>query len=217
MSKYLLDNNQLVIIDEVLEINITSDFHLPTFDNLYSVKLIQGQHETYLIKGQKRFGLCEQYYSNGTLRAKMFYKNDLLHGPVKYFSSTGSLLVDSWYFEGEKVGRVSKYYTNGKSYSEEYYKYDTPFLTHHFYYEDGKKKSVLPYSNGKLDGIVLLYSPNGQLKRKVSFKRGLREGMDDIFSVDGKLLDSCEYKEGKCIKSHKHRTKEDFLKEQFNG
>jgi len=62
-----------------------------------------------------------------------------------------------------------------------------------------------------------LYSPNGQLKRKVSFKRGLREGMDDIFSVDGKLLDSCEYKEGKCIKSHKHRTKEDFLKEQFNG
>ena len=64
---------------------------------------------------------------------------------------------------------------------------------HRYFYEDGTLKTVEPYLDGKLHGVVLLYWPNGKLKRKVHFQHGIRKGQDQMYNMEGLLVDEESY------------------------
>jgi antitoxin component YwqK of YwqJK toxin-antitoxin module len=62
-----------------------------------------------------------------------------------------------------------------------------------YYYENGQKKTVENYRNGKLHGDVELFWPNGALKRKCTFVDGVRVGLDQMWDEMGKLVDEERY------------------------
>jgi hypothetical protein len=64
-------------------------------------------------------------------------------------------------------------------------------------------KSVLPYSQGQLDGEVLLYHYTGRLFRRLTFSKGKRYGIDQIWDVEGRLRVEAYFNADRPIKTAK--------------
>ena len=177
---YSIENNQLVIVDEEIGLNIQESFELPSFEDspklsndCFQVK--EENDEKFFLKEKKRYGELLQYYPRSEkLLAKMYYENDLLHGPCYYYSRNGKVLTESWFYRGKRQGQSRQYYSSGKIYSEERYIDDEHEMSQTYYYENGQVKTKVQYDKGKLEGKAVLYFESGKIKRG---KCGLRHGM----------------------------------------
>jgi len=66
-----------------------------------------------------------------------------------------------------------------------------------FHYPNGNIRSLLPFRNGVLHGLVRLYYPQGQKKRVVLYKNGLLHGKDESFGLNGNLTWQTSFQDGK--------------------
>ncbi len=85
-----------------------------------------------------------------------------------------------------------------------------------YFYEEGRPKTIEPYSEGVLHGEVLLYWPNGTLKRKCSFHHHLRHGLDQIWNEQGILVDEGTYERGKPTGAHRRWNDQGRLIEEIS-
>ena len=90
-------------------------------------------------KGKKQ-GWSENYYDNGNLRAKIFYRNDL------------------------KDSLAIMYYENGKKYRETMYKKDKKHGWQRKYREDGKIMAEIPYYEDDVCAGLKEYYLSGKIK-----------------------------------------------------
>ncbi len=65
------------------------------------------------------------------------------------------------------------------------------------FYQDGKVKSELHYSNGLLDGICRYYNEQGKKIAVRSFQNGKHTGIDSLFDEEGILKVTTDYLNGK--------------------
>lgn len=140
------------------------------------------------------------FYGDGSLRARQYFWEGLLHGPSTFYSKEGKLLCQSWFLKGKREGRVEKYHLSGKVYAIEYWQNDLKEGVQQYFYPEGTLKSSLSFTKGLLNGETALYYKNGNLKLKIHFKNGLREGKESIFNSHGDCLSEVCYQHNHPVK-----------------
>jgi len=129
-----------------------------------------------------------QSYQEGFPRSICYRKKGELHGPSTYYSKTSQLLSVTWYYLGEKVGKVLRHYPNGSLYSVERFVDGERHLRQDYYYLDQTLKASTGYQFGKLDGVTRLFWPDGKLKREAYFKEGQLQGEEKFFDEEGRSI-----------------------------
>lgn len=89
-----------------------------------------------------------------------------LHGPSRFYSASGQLLSEAWFFDGQRQGRMRQYYTSGALCSLQCFKNDQREGVQEYYNEDGTLRTRLHFYQGHLR-TALIYGPNGAIKREV--------------------------------------------------
>lgn len=122
------------------------------------------------------------YYSDGSVKAEMFYEKGLLHGPSTFFSQKGQVLTKTWYVQGKKMGKVRYFYESGAPASLQRYKEGILEGLQEYWYEDQTSKSLIPYLEGAIHGEVRLFWPSGRIKRRCLYEKGVK--IEDEFFDD---------------------------------
>jgi Tol biopolymer transport system component len=100
-----------------------------------------------LVNG-KAEGLWLEWYPDGTLRYKSYWKKGLGHGRWEYYHPNGILQSESFYIEDIAQGIYRSYFNNGQLQSD------------------------LTYLDGKKNGIELIYDYNGTLIKRNFYENG---------------------------------------------
>lgn len=166
-----------------------------------------------------RNGVEKNYYDNGYLESEIPWDDGKkrFNGWYRtYYESTGNLMLESPYEEGEIHGVEKIYFENGNISSETPYENGTsnyngtaktywengqvhtvtPYVSGEYqgtvssFYEDGSTYYKHEYSNGVKNGSSLIYYDNHQLKTKKSYVDGKLHGQEINYSRDGDV-DSC--------------------------
>ena len=195
---YTIENNRLIIFDEELNLDINIPFEPKLLEKIYETMESDQEVLTDLyFSFQGKFeGQYLQYHDNGTIFCEMFFHNDKLHGPITYFSPSGSVLSKSWFIDGLQQGKSFQYYLSGALHGIQRYKNNLPEGIQECYYENNVLKSKIAYSNGILNGKVELYYSNGRKKREMTFKEGKLHGCEKCWYPNGILQWEVLYTEG---------------------
>lgn len=147
----------------------------------------------------KRTGVWKKNYPNGKLRYTGTFLNGKEIGTFKFYKNTSSKLpsivkeysVDSdsaivkfYNYDGKlktkgtmigkkRVGAWNYYFSNGKIFSEEFYK------------------------DGNLEGVLKNYYANGNITEESNYKKGLKDGVSKVYTEDGILIEEVIYVAGK--------------------
>lgn len=96
-------------------------------------------------------------------------------------------------------GLVKSYYDNGKLKSEINFSDSVREGEAIFYYENGNVKEELSYVNGKVDGLVKVYNEQGEMKEMFNIEDGKREGPTSLFDSSGVYVSDITFENGKLI------------------
>lgn len=139
-------------------------------------------------------GIWKDFYENGKLKTEWDYKDDVLHGLVRYFSTDGSVKKTEVYRNGQLVVDKTP---------------DVQLEIQRDYHNNGRVKSSVNLIDGKKQGVYREYSRSGEitasrmyLNDEISGEGIVDENMKmqgkwKIFFPGGKLKAEGEYKDGK--------------------
>lgn len=237
-EKYLLKDGLLQIFDVGLGIELEEKFPLKCLpedlekdfliEEGYSLEKIyfegkQGNlQEARICKDGKPCGQYRSYYQEGPLKSEGFYMTDpcrgnglILHGPVFQYSKEGNLLAETWFFKGERQGKVHSYYLSGALYSVLRYKNNLAHGLHEYFYENGDIKSTMSFAEGRLEGKVFLYHSGGKIFRNLQYKKGKRIGKEEEFYSSGMKSVLREYSDSGSLKKERFWSPRGILKEEY--
>lgn len=124
------------------------------------------------------------------LLASMFIAVSLSATPIlKYYDDGKTKIKSETHInaEGEKEGKETLFYKNGK------------------------KHKIREYHNGELHGKYIEYRKNGNMEKERTFKHGELDGMEKIYYKSGKLRYERLHKDGKLSGLTKKYDKQDRL------
>lgn len=124
--------------------NLTSIFrHLPILLLLVACNGNREFEERY----NSEIGLTEriEYYPNGKIKAKGFFKDGVQHGKATQYDENGRLLAKGNYRNGVLDGITEIYHPNGKLKEETTYSKGVPVGWSYEYRENGEKQAAYEY------------------------------------------------------------------------
>jgi antitoxin component YwqK of YwqJK toxin-antitoxin module len=126
------------------------------------------------------------------------YKNGEKDGSwSKYHKTTFKIMGVSNFLEGKMDGIQILFSTkSGDITKTEYYKEGVKEGPTVEFFDNLKKKSVLNYKDGKLDGVAEKYYENGALLERSIYLNGLKEGKSIWYSKGKKRIAEYYYKNG---------------------
>ena len=136
-------------IQEPLQIANRSEIEVKTYTGIISERYANGSPSLWktMVNGKSE-GLWLEWYPDGTLRYRAYWKNSLGNGKWEYFYPNGQLRSESFYIDDIAQGMLKAYH------------------------ENGQLKTDGTYFNGKKDGIELTYDVNGILLSRKRFENG---------------------------------------------
>ena len=146
-------------------------------------------------------GIWIWYYKNGNILKEEEYYNDAADGPAIEYDSLGVVITKGSYIDGLKTGEwvyhvndhkeIGKF-VDGKKiglwnyyYLDDHLLFEGEFLNgvengkHIYYYESGKKKEMIEYSTGMINGTRTLLKENGETLIIYFYKN------DILIKIDG--------------------------------
>ncbi len=102
-------------------------------------------------------------------------------------------------------GLIKVYYDNGKLKSEINYSNKVREGEAKFYYENGNPKEERNYINGKVEGLVKKYNEDGKLTEVFNIENGKRQGPTSLYDSAGVYLSDINFENGIKIKETKPR------------
>jgi TonB family protein len=97
-------------------------------------------------------------------------------------------------------GAIKTFYDNGKLKSEINYSNNIRDGEAKFYYENGDIKREENYVNGKVEGLVKKYKAGGKLQEVFNIENGRREGPTSIYDSSGIYLTDINFENGVRVK-----------------
>ena len=97
-------------------------------------------------------------------------------------------------------GLIKSFYDNGKLKSEINYSNNVREGEAKFYYESGNIKEERNYSNGKIEGLVKKYNEKGKLEEVFNIENGKREGPTSLYDSAGVYLSDINFENGIKVK-----------------
>lgn len=142
----------------------------------------------------KRTGEWIYYYSDGTLREKTNFVNDLRDGPSEEYYSSGIMSYKTNYVKGQQDGEYTVYGVHGgikEKATMKAGKLDGVATT---YYKTGGKQMELPYSLGKLNGELVYYTIDGKVQKRTNYVADKRQGKSTEYYSTGAVKAEGDYK-----------------------
>ncbi|MFZ0452178.1 MAG: TonB family protein [Ignavibacteriaceae bacterium] len=93
-------------------------------------------------------------------------------------------------------GLVKSYYDNGKLKSEINFSNNVREGDAKFYYENGNIEEERNYNNGKVEGLVKRYNKDGKLEEVFNIENGRRQGPASLFDSAGVYLSDVNFENG---------------------
>lgn len=93
-------------------------------------------------------------------------------------------------------GLVKSYYDDGKLKSEIIFTNNVREGEAKFYYENGKIKEERNYNNGKVEGLVKKYNKEGKLEEVFNIENGRRQGPTSLYDSAGVYLSDVNFENG---------------------
>lgn len=112
------------------------------------------------------------YFETGAQSALSWWKEDVLHGPVKQWRPVGTLKFERRYVDGERDGLSRAYSKAGRLVAEEI------------------------FDEGQRDGPLREWFASGERKEEAEYVRGKRQGERKLFTRSGRLMRSEMYVDG---------------------
>ncbi len=192
------------------------------------VQIVYKYHNDFLIdrefinqsdnKGLKQ-GVWREYFDNDNIRTEDNYKNGLLNGYSREYSSAGKMLSSKFYENGklvegnseeEIIAEVKNQYDSvGNLVASGSYLNNIPVGTHRKYSPDRKKVKVEEYNNsgqvvssgatneqGTKEEFWQFFYPGGQVRLEGAYKNDKRSGIWKFYFPDGKLEQTGSYLNG---------------------
>mmetsp|Transcript_11848 Transcript_11848/g.13038 ORF Transcript_11848/g.13038 Transcript_11848/m.13038 type:complete len:263 (+) Transcript_11848:103-891(+) len=142
---------------------------------LYSRSGVLKEQCSYNDMGQAE-GKCKEWFDNGKLYKRSFYRNGKKHGCCQVWRRNGFKLSQGHYRDGKKIGEHNYWHRNGQLYSK------------------------CEYKNGKKDGEYKQHHSNGQLQEHSYYINGLKDGVVTVMTDKGDLHSCSIYSKG--VKEH---------------
>jgi antitoxin component YwqK of YwqJK toxin-antitoxin module len=121
-------------------------------------------------KEGKREGELKEYYRNGNLKTRQFYKNDTLNDSSFSYFENGKMSTMQFLKNHKKEGTWKAFNEQGQLFVEVNYKNDElDGYSKKYTYRSLKLIEQLHYKNGHKDGKQEVYYPNGKLKSLTYF------------------------------------------------
>lgn len=196
---YSFANGKLSIIDEEMGIDLQEQFHPLQFDSSLRSKKEKHIGRLFHEENGKLEGQYLFFYPEGELRGESFYKSGLLHGPSTFYSKNGTVLMQTWFWYGKRVGKLFQYFYSGKPASIQRFREGLRHGVQEYYNVNGVLKASLNYADGQLDGHVILYFSNGKKKREFDFSKGKLHGYEKKWNEMGTLLMEAKYEENQPV------------------
>ncbi|WP_340201798.1 hypothetical protein [Ascidiimonas sp. W6] len=138
-------------IQEPQKISKESDIDISNYTGIISEQYANGSPSLWktLINGKSE-GLWLEWYPDGNLRYRAYWKNGLGNGKWEYFYPNGILRSESFYINDIAQGIYKDYFKNSQL------------------------KTDVTYLNGKKEGIELLYDANGILRSRKKYTNGIQ-------------------------------------------
>lgn len=93
-------------------------------------------------------------------------------------------------------GLVKSYYDDGKLKSEINFSNNVREGDAKFYYENGNIKEERDYNNGKVEGLVKTYNKDGKLEEVFNIENGRRQGPASLYDSAGIYLSDVDFENG---------------------
>lgn len=114
-------------------------------------------------KDGKRIGELKEYYRNGKLKVRQYYKDDRLNDSAFFYHENGNIKYFQYLKDSKKEGTWKKYNEQGKVYEE------------------------ISFKNDYLDGYTTTYTyRTGHVIQRLHYKDGMKEGKQELFYNNGK-------------------------------
>jgi len=144
-------------------------------------------------------GVIKEYYSNGTLRKAVEFKDGFEHGPCVEYYPGGEMFEEYNYRRGVLHGPSRTYRQDGLLWMETNYKdgkLHGPFTG---YFDNGSVENRTEYMNGRLHGPYAAYNRHGLVVEEGRFVRGKKQGTYRLFHETGHPSRIENYKQGKLV------------------
>ena len=149
-------------------------------------------------KNDEQDSLWEDYWENGNLMEKGYYKNGKKDGIwEEYFEDNGNLQYMTTYQDGKRNGLFESYHYNGALDRKGNYKNGEQDGLWVENYSNGQLLDKLFFKNGDLDGPGESYHKNGNLSHKFNAKDGKYHGMAQWYYENGQLMKKVNFINGK--------------------
>ncbi len=133
-----------------------------------------------IMKNGKPDGYWKTYYNTGVLKSEGNRKNFLLDGEWIFYDNLGDTTKKINFVLGKKNGFIYSYYP-GKERTgkiagieaKELYVNDKLEGLSYYYYENGKLKEIIEYSNNKKNGESIEYDKDGRIITKKQYRKGV--------------------------------------------
>ncbi len=144
-------------------------------------------------------GLWQLFYENSNLWRSEKYLFGIRNGMMYELSPAGDTIVKGKYEEGDETGEW--YYKIGDEYSiGNYFFGQKTGEWKTYYYPQMRIKSVIEYSEGKMNGKYVLYYPNKKLQTQGKYKSNEKDSKWTYFYEDGTLNYTVLYSYGEILK-----------------
>ena len=144
----------------------------------------------------KKNGLEEKFFSNGTLKSKIYYKDNFKDGAYEIYTSNYDLsyLSEKSLYKNNRLESQERYYKNGQLLSRTIYSNGKKNGLHETYFTNGMPKEKIYYENGRETGFIEIFYENGQLKEKRT------SSSREYFYTNGQLKE--KYLRGDLVESY---------------
>lgn len=137
------------------------------------------------------------FHKNGQKSAEGLFIDQQKEGGWKYYSNSGKLIKEESYNSGRKHGVWKTYSTQtGTLLVEEVYDNGLLNGVRKEYYTGGDIRNIVPYVNGKRNGVGENYTIGNVLESRGMFHNNTLIGTWEFFDANGKPRKNVEYEKG---------------------
>lgn len=141
-------------------------------------------------------GYWKTYFDNGKIKSEGNRINFQLDSTWKFYNIEGVLVLEYFYKNGKKNGPRKNYEAKEKYLvSEENYIDDVKTGTTKYYYKRGQTQRVVPFKDGRENGIGYEYDTTGTIITITEYKGGFTKHTEKINRRDGKGFKQGMWKE----------------------
>ena len=137
--------------------------------------------------------------SNLEQRGALMYQpgaQEAYTGKYHEFYESGRMKSETMYFQGQKYGIMTSWYSDGTKAFEGEFRGDKRFGTHTEWFKDGTKKSQTQYTDDQKHGVEIIWYPNGNKLSEIEYAFGQKDGRAQGWFQDGKQIYDDRYRRG---------------------